>query len=110
VLKELLTAPGCQLIRVDTVHLYPGPESGFDHNICTAGANVAVLRWPGKSNSFCTILKSKASALAILVFDDYVNDVLPDSFTTPCRVATDAFLAMTEGRDELIFKGRQPAI
>jgi len=135
-LSELLTAPGCQLICVDTFDLHPGQESNFDHNIHAVSSNATVLKLRGRSqqvlhhieeqsidfiyvdgsHSALDIIADAAAAWrlartgAVLVFDDYANDVLPDSFAMPCKVATDAFLAMIEGRYELIFKDWQVAI
>lgn len=115
-LKELLTAPGCQLICIDTFDLHPGQEYNFDHNIRTVGTNAAVLKLRGRSQQLlhhideqsidfiyvdgshsaldvmedATAAWRLARAGTVLVFGDYANDVLPDSFTMPCKVATDA--------------------
>lgn len=135
-LNELLTGPGCQLICVDTFDFHPGLESNFDYNINAVSTNATVLKLRGRSQQVLHYIEEQsidfiyvdgshsaldviadaaaawrlARAGAVLVSDDYANDVLPDSFAMPCRVATDAFLAMIEGRYELIFKDWQVAI
>ncbi|MGH3201071.1 MAG: hypothetical protein ACRDOA_15905 [Streptosporangiaceae bacterium] len=52
----------------------------------------------------------RARTGAVLVFDDYANDVLTGSFAMPGKVAADAFLALIEGRYKLIFKDWTVAI
>jgi hypothetical protein len=135
-LDELLTGDGSLIVCIDPFIAYDGQEANFDHNIRRTGQahRVVKLRGPSQqvlhfldpygfdliyvdgSHSGLDVIQDAALAWTMLkpsgamVFDDYEDALFPGTFGFPVKPAVDAFLAMTAGRHEVIFRDWQVGI